>query len=169
MHRKLIYSILLLGLALTCWLLHRSLGHRRPEDSEILLRKLVLNSIKAEEREEVYRTFRAELTGYRLRCLLLEPGEMDVPAPLASALQPPLRPENLWEMFGPEGCASLTSLKVGEVSPPLKCKWGRAVLRLEAIESSMQEVAPVLDQVLFEAHKNESIQKLKDSALEHSL
>lgn len=168
MHRKFIYPLLLLGLALTSWLLYLSWGHGRSGDSEILLRKMVLDSIKPEEREEVYRTFRAELTGYRLRCLWLEPGQMTVPAPLASALEHPMRPENLWEMFGAEGCASLTSLKAGEVSQPLKCKWGWAVIRVEAVESSMQEVAPALNQVLFEAHKNEYIQKLKDSALKRS-
>jgi len=108
-----------------------------PCRDEKLLRRKILAAVTREERLDVYRPFRRELTGYRLRLIACTPDVdwrrvlADVKAGESLELLTLLyarpgesrrpsrlwRPEQLWGFFGPEATESVASLKVGQVAP----------------------------------------------------
>jgi hypothetical protein len=154
--------------------------------TEILLRKLVLSKVKKAEKDEVYRLFRPDLTGYRLSYIVLQEsidskaldrdlraglpfeklqatyGKLNPPE-ITPELLRPLRPEQLWELFGRRGSATVQALPVGKVSPPLSSGVGIVLVRLDAKEDSYEQVEQSLHQVLYEANKNQVVRELAES------
>ena len=157
--------------------------------NEALVRKLVLASLKPDEKKRVFGLFADDLAGYRLSYLVLQADSSQsallqdlrsgMPFRLLSLKygrqHPPeltkdwlavLRPEELLKRFGASGSEQILHTKVGQFTRPLECLLGMVLVRVDAVEKSEDDLMPQVEKVLLEAHKTEFLQQLgEDSAV----
>lgn len=171
-----------LGISLASFSISKSyLSPVRPSEStstesrqgaEERLRLKMRAGIPAEERREVYRTFKKELTGYRLRGFVLGDAvdrqrvRKDLQGKTSfdelklryAALSKTIdstriwRPEHLWDFLGPRGTEIIASLQVGQISA-VPSRDGLYLIQVLAIEDSFEQLAPVIDELLYRTQK----------------